>query len=155
MSVVKRNEVRELAAKLHSDRKQIVFTNGCFDLLHRGHVAYLNAARALGDVLIVGMNSDASVRRLKGEERPVVEQEDRAMVLGSLRAVDHVVIFDEDTPYDLIAEIEPNVLVKGGDWSPENIVGADLVSRRGGFVTTIPFVPGRSTSALVAKLRAL
>ncbi len=155
MSVVSREEMREIARHLHDTGKQVVFTNGCFDLLHRGHVSYLAAARALGDVLVVGINSDASVRRLKGKDRPVVTQDDRAIVLSSLRAVDYVVVFDEDTPYELIAEVAPDVLVKGGDWAPEKIVGADLVRARDGLVTTIPFVPGRSTSALIAKVRSL
>ena len=129
----------------------VVFTNGVFDLLHRGHVAYLAAARREGAALIVGVNSDASVRRLKGPGRPLVAERDRAYVLAGLAAVDAVVLFDEDTPRDLIAALEPDVLVKGADYAPEAIVGADLVTARGGRVVRVPLEEGVSTTTLIAR----
>jgi D-beta-D-heptose 7-phosphate kinase/D-beta-D-heptose 1-phosphate adenosyltransferase len=131
----------------------LVFTNGCFDILHRGHVAYLTQARGLGDHLIVGVNTDASVRRLKGQGRPVVEQEDRAYVLAALECVDAVTLFDEDTPAELIAALQPDVLVKGGDYEPDRVVGRDVVEAHGGHVVIIPFVSGRSTTDIVTRIR--
>ncbi|MBK7269784.1 MAG: D-glycero-beta-D-manno-heptose 1-phosphate adenylyltransferase [Flavobacteriales bacterium] len=134
---------------------RIVFTNGVFDLMHRGHVTYLEEAAALGDRLVIGLNSDASVKRLgKGTDRPLNDQDSRATVLSALRCVDAVVIFDEDTPLDLITSVRPDVLVKGGDWSPERMVGADLVKAAGGSVHSLPLVEGFSTTALLAKIRA-
>ncbi len=138
--------------ELRTTSAKVVFTNGCFDILHAGHVTYLEEARALGDFLVLGLNSDASVSRLKGPKRPVVPFADRATVLAGLRAVDLVVGFPEDTPYDLIAGIEPDVLVKGGDWAPETIVGADLVTARGGEVRSLSLVTGRSTTDIVATI---
>ena len=133
----------------------VVFTNGVFDLLHPGHVALLEAARAEGDALVVGVNSDASARRLgKGPERPVVPEAARARVVAALAAVDCVVIFDEDTPLALILALHPDVLVKGGDWSPERIVGAPEVAARGGRVVSIPFAHDRSTTAVIRRIRA-
>ncbi len=132
---------------------RVVFTNGCFDLLHPGHVTYLEAARNLGDLLVVGLNSDASVRRLKGPRRPVCPQEDRAVVLAGLRSVDFVTVFDEDTPLGLIRAVRPDVLVKGGDWSPDQIVGRGVVEASGGRVVALPFVAGRSTTDIVARIR--
>jgi D-beta-D-heptose 7-phosphate kinase / D-beta-D-heptose 1-phosphate adenosyltransferase len=129
----------------------LVFTNGCFDLLHRGHVAYLYAARALGDALVVGLNTDASVRRLKGEGRPVVSEDDRAFVLAGLGCVDAVTLFDEDTPRALIAALLPDVLVKGGDYRRENVVGGEEVEAAGGRVEILPLVPGRSTTAILQR----
>jgi rfaE bifunctional protein nucleotidyltransferase chain/domain len=138
--------------RLKSDR--IVFTNGCFDILHRGHVEYLQEAAALGDRLVVGVNSDASVRRLgKGDDRPLIDQDSRAKVLAALRCVDAVVIFDEDTPLELITALQPDVVAKGGDWKPEQIVGADVVKARGGEVRSLKLVDGFSTTALVEKIR--
>jgi rfaE bifunctional protein nucleotidyltransferase chain/domain len=138
--------------RLKSDR--IVFTNGCFDILHRGHVEYLQEAAALGDRLVVGVNSDASVRRLgKGDDRPLIDQDSRAKVLAALRCVDAVVIFDEDTPLELITALQPDVVAKGGDWKPEQIVGADVVNARGGEVRSLKLVDGFSTTALVEKIR--
>ena len=130
----------------------VVFTNGCFDLLHRGHVTYLSQARDLGR-LVVGLNSDASVRRLKGPQRPLVDEQSRALLLASLQCVDYVTIFNEDTPYELIKAVLPDVLVKGGDYQPENIVGADIVRSHGGQVRTIPLVEGFSTTRLAKKLQ--
>jgi rfaE bifunctional protein nucleotidyltransferase chain/domain len=130
---------------------RIVFTNGCFDILHRGHIEYLSKARDLGSVLVIGLNSDASVRRIKGEGRPVQDETSRALLLASLRFVDAVILFDEDTPLDLIQLVEPDVLVKGGDYTGENIVGAEFVKARGGEVVTIPLVEGYSTSEIIKK----
>ncbi len=131
--------------------KKIVFTNGCFDILHRGHVEYLAQAAGLGDILIIGLNSDSSVRRLKGENRPVQDEEGRAMVLAGLGFVSHVVLFDEDTPYELIKEIKPDILVKGSDYKEDDIVGADVVKAKGGKVVTIDFIDGYSTSKIIEK----
>ncbi|MBD64117.1 MAG: D-glycero-beta-D-manno-heptose 1-phosphate adenylyltransferase [Halobacteriovoraceae bacterium] len=131
--------------------KTIVFTNGCFDILHRGHVAYLNEARSLGDALIVGLNSDASVKRLKGESRPINSELDRKFVLENLKAVSFVEIFEEDTPYNLIQKVSPQCLVKGGDWKPEQIVGSDLVLASGGRVLSLNFVDGYSTTKIIEK----
>lgn len=135
--------------------KKIVFTNGCFDILHRGHVTYLQQARALGDLLIVGINSDASVKRLKGPERPVNILEDRAYVLSALKSVDFVIPFEEDTPLDLINTIMPDILVKGGDYTIDRIVGAQEVIAHGGSVEIIPFVPGKSTSSIIDIIKSL
>lgn len=130
-----------------------VFTNGCFDILHRGHVEYLQKARTFGDRLIVGLNSDASVRRLKGETRPIQDQTSRKIVLEALRCVDEVFIFEEDTPYELIQKIQPDVLVKGADYRPEDIVGYDIVKSKGGEVRTVEFVEGFSTTKIIDRLK--
>ncbi|MDC1173853.1 D-glycero-beta-D-manno-heptose 1-phosphate adenylyltransferase [Bacteriovoracaceae bacterium] len=136
-----------------SKGKTIVFTNGCFDILHSGHVQYLNEARALGDILVVGLNSDSSVKRLKGPERPINKELDRKFVLENLRSVSKVFIFDEDTPYELIKSISPNILVKGGDWKPDQIVGSDLVLKAGGEVKSLTFKDGYSTTNIISKAR--
>lgn len=138
----------------HPRTGTVVFTNGCFDLLHPGHVAYLEEARSLGDALVVGVNTDASVSRLKGPERPLVPEGARVRVLAGLGAVDAACLFDEDTPAELIAALRPDVLVKGGDYTPETIVGRDTVEAAGGRVEVIPFLPGYSTTALVERIRA-
>ncbi len=145
---------RELLIRRHGRPRdgRLVFTNGCFDLLHRGHVAYLFAARALGDALVVGVNTDASVRRLKGVGRPVVPLEDRLYVLAGLGCVDAVVAFDEDTPRQLIAALLPDILVKGGDYRADDVVGAAEVREAGGEVVILPFVEGRSTTQLIERL---
>lgn len=140
----------ENALNLH--QQKIVFTNGCFDVLHFGHVYYLQRAKELGDLLVVGLNSDASVRRLKGESRPVNGEKERAYVLAALSFVDYVVVFEEDTPENLIKIVKPNVLVKGGDYQLSNIVGADFVQQNGGTVTTIPFVEGYSSTRIIEQL---
>ena len=137
---------------LHAEGKSLVFTNGCFDILHRGHADYLAFARSQGDALVVGLNSDASVRRAKGPTRPVNPEQDRAYVLGSLRAVDYVVIFDEDEPRDLIAKILPDVLVKGKDWA-HYVSGRDVVEAHGGRVVLAEMVEGRSTTATIEKMK--
>jgi rfaE bifunctional protein nucleotidyltransferase chain/domain len=133
--------------------QKVVFTNGCFDLLHLGHVDYLENARNLGDKLIIGLNSDSSVSRFKGPERPLQDQNSRARVLAALQFVDLVVFFNEDTPQELISKLLPNVLVKGSDYLAENIVGADVVKKNGGVVKTIDFVPGYSTTRIVEKIK--
>jgi len=138
--------------RLHAEGRNLVFTNGCFDILHRGHADYLAFARSQGDALIVGLNSDASVRRAKGPTRPVNPEQDRAYVLGSLRAVDFVVIFDEDEPRDLIAQILPDVLVKGKDWA-HYVSGRDIVEANGGRVVLAEMVEGRSTTATIEKMK--
>jgi rfaE bifunctional protein nucleotidyltransferase chain/domain len=143
------NEITKISFELKSKGKKIVFTNGCFDILHRGHVEYLSKAKQLGDVLIVGLNSDSSVKMIKGDKRPIVPQEDRAFILSNLSFVDYVVIFDEPTPYELISKIVPDVLVKGSDWSQENVVGRDIVEANGGKVVLIEIVPGRSTTNVI------
>jgi rfaE bifunctional protein nucleotidyltransferase chain/domain len=132
--------------------KKVVFTNGCFDILHQGHIQYLAAAADLGDVLIIGLNSDASVSRLKGSGRPINDQQSRSLVLASLRYVDGVVIFDEDTPAELIRKIKPEVLVKGGDYEADSIVGADTVKAYGGEVIILPFIEGFSTTGISEKI---
>ena len=147
-----------LLAKLSEKRRdgnRIVFTNGCFDLMHIGHTRYLQAARALGDLLVVGVNSDVSVRHLnKGVDRPIVPEAQRAEVLAALGCVDYVVIFSEPDPGALIAALQPDVLVKGGDWAINQIVGRETVEARGGIVTTIPLVPGLSTTSLLQRIRS-
>lgn len=142
----------ETVAHWKSQGERIVFTNGCFDLLHLGHVHYLADAHDLGHRLIVGVNADASVRQLKGPSRPIQDEYTRQHLLASLACVDAVVLFEEETPYDLIAAILPDMLVKGGDWSPDQIVGADLVLANGGEVRSLPFVEGFSTSKIEAKI---
>ncbi len=146
------SEMRAERNLLHAEGRTLVFTNGCFDILHRGHADYLAFARSQGDALIVGLNSDASVRRAKGPTRPVNPEQDRAYVLGSLRAVDFVVIFDEDEPRDLIAQILPDVLVKGKDWA-HYVSGRDIVEANGGRVVLAEMVEGRSTTATIEKMK--
>lgn len=148
-----RDAVQEIVRRNRAIGRRTVFTNGCFDILHAGHVTYLEAARRHGDCLVVGLNSDASIRRIKGPSRPVNSQEDRARVLAALGCVDHLVIFDEDTPHALISALVPDVLVKGADWSEENIVGAAEVKAAGGRVITIPLVSDRSTTGLIDRIR--
>ncbi|MGB9093847.1 MAG: D-glycero-beta-D-manno-heptose 1-phosphate adenylyltransferase [Gallionella sp.] len=146
----------DLAARASTLPHPLVFTNGCFDVLHRGHVTYLAQARALGASLIVGVNSDASVKRQgKGDDRPINAEQDRMMVLAALESVSLVVLFDEDTPLNLILACKPDVLVKGGDWTPDRIVGAKEVQGWGGTVHSIPFLHQRSTTALLKKIRSL
>ena len=134
--------------------KKIVFTNGCFDILHKGHVTYLNEAKKLGDLLLVGLNSDASVKRLKGPERPINNELDRQFVLSQLKAVDFVEIFDQDTPLELILKVKPHILVKGGDWKIDQIVGAKEVLASGGDVFSLNFVDGYSTTSIIHKIQA-
>ena len=135
------------------DGRKVVFTNGCFDILHLGHVDYLEKARALGDNLVLGLNTDDSISRFKGANRPIQDENSRAHILASLQFIDLVVFFNEDTPLSLISELLPDVLVKGSDYLAENIVGADVVKRSGGVVKTIDFVPGYSTTRIVEKIK--
>ncbi|MFG1494027.1 D-glycero-beta-D-manno-heptose 1-phosphate adenylyltransferase [Halobacteriovorax sp. ZH4_bin.1] len=149
---MKYQEAKEYVANHFSGRK-IVFTNGCFDILHRGHLMYLNEAKKLGDILIIGLNSDSSVKRLKGEDRPVNSEDDRQFMLENLKSVDKVFIFEEDTPYDLINAVLPSVLVKGGDWAIDQIVGHDIVTANGGQVLSLNFEDGYSTTNLIEKIQ--
>lgn len=146
--------LRDEIERLQSSGRRVVFTNGCFDLLHPGHARYLCAARALGDYLVIGVNTDRSVRAIKGQGRPVVPEDDRAEMLAALDFVDAVVLFDEEDPLRVIQTLRPDVLVKGGDWSEKDIVGADEVRSAGGEVRRIPLVPGRSTSAIIERIRS-
>jgi D-beta-D-heptose 7-phosphate kinase/D-beta-D-heptose 1-phosphate adenosyltransferase len=143
-----------LVARLRGDGRTVVFTNGVFDLLHLGHVRYLAAARAIGDALIVGLNGDASVRRNKGPERPITPQDERAEILLALSSVDAVVVFDQDTPAEIITTLQPDVLVKGADWAADRIVGRDTVEARNGRVVRIPLEAGHSTTSIVERVRA-
>ncbi len=145
--------LKKLAIKLAGRRKKrVVFTNGCFDIIHTGHVRYLNKARSLGDILVVGLNNDSSVRTIKGPKRPIVPERERAEILSALESVDYVVIFKEPTPIKLIEAIRPDILVKGADWSAKNIVGGDLVKRNGGRLARIKLVKGRSTTNIIKKI---
>lgn len=144
-----REEIIAVRTKLKNEGKKVVFTNGCFDILHAGHVDYLTKARACGDALIVGLNSDASVRRIKGDKRPIINEYERASLLSALRAVDYVTLFDEDTPFEIISDLVPDVLIKGADWAIDKIVGRDIVEGNGGSVQTIEFVSTQSTSGII------
>lgn len=144
--------LRKVREQLRRRRKKVVFTNGTFDILHRGHVEYLAKAKALGDVLIVGLNTDASIRRIKGPQRPINPAADRAAVLAALAAVDFICFFDEDTPERLIAALIPDILVKGADWKVEAIVGKDIVEHHGGVVKTVRLTPGRSTTNVIQRV---
>lgn len=145
-------EVARRTRAARSENKQVVFTNGCFDILHVGHVRYLQQARNLGDLLVVGLNSDRSVKALKGESRPIVPEGERAEVLAALAAVDLVALFDEDTPLELIRTVIPDILVKGGDYREEDIVGRDVVLENGGRVQVIAFVPGASSTNVIDRI---
>lgn len=147
--------ISKVIGNLKRKKKKIVFTNGCFDLLHIGHTRYLKNAGNLGDILIVGVNSDNSVKKLKGKNRPVVPQNERAEILSELPFVDLVVIFNEETPYKLIKRVLPDVLVKGGDWKVNDIIGGDIVKANGGKVISIPLIKGRSTSNMLKKAKLL
>ena len=153
--VLSLDQAADRVRELKRQGKRVVFTNGCFDLLHPGHTRYLAEARALGDVLVVAVNSDRSVRELKGPSRPVVPEQERAEVLAALRAVDYVTIFDNPTPREVIARMLPNVLVKGADWGPNEIVGREEVEAAGGRVVSIPLAEGHSTSAIIKKIKEL
>jgi D-glycero-beta-D-manno-heptose 1-phosphate adenylyltransferase len=132
--------------------KKIVFTNGCFDILHRGHIVYLAKAASYGDLLVIGLNSDLSVKNIKGPSRPIQDQQSRALILAALHFVSHIILFDEDTPYNLIKKVQPDVLVKGADYKPEDIVGYDIVTAKGGEIVTIDFVEGYSTTGIIKKM---
>lgn len=149
-----RDQLKTRLDEWRAQSKKIVFTNGCFDILHVGHVEYLAKARDLGDVMVLGLNTDSSVKRLgKAPDRPINTEHSRAAVLGGLESIDAIVLFDEDTPYELIKFVQPDVLVKGDDYKPEQIVGYDIVTARGGKVITIPFVQRFSTTGLIEKMK--
>jgi D-beta-D-heptose 7-phosphate kinase/D-beta-D-heptose 1-phosphate adenosyltransferase len=149
--VLSGNNLEKAIADFKKAGKKIVFTNGCFDLLHIGHIRYLEQAKSLGDILVVGINTDASVSVLKGPTRPIQNENDRAEILASLKSVDHTVLFGEQTPIDLIKQVKPDILVKGGDWKIEQIVGWDFVQSYGGTVKSLQFVEGRSTTNIISK----
>ena len=150
--IKKIDSLKKEISRLKKSGKRIVFTNGCFDLLHYGHVMYLEKAKSLGDVLVVGLNSDASVRRIKGSRRPLINQNDRAKIIAALESVDFVVIFGSDTPLEAIKALKPDLLVKGSDWQNKGIVGAEFIKNYGGRVLTVKLADGRSTSSLIKKI---
>ena len=150
--IISRTDLDRWLAIARFKNRKIVFTNGCFDVLHRGHVDYLAAASELGDLLLVGLNTDVSVRKLKGENRPYLDEETRALILASFTYVSAVVLFHEETPYDLIRQVNPDVLVKGGDYKTEEIVGHDIVAARGGKVLSLDFTSGYSSSGVIGKI---
>jgi D-beta-D-heptose 7-phosphate kinase/D-beta-D-heptose 1-phosphate adenosyltransferase len=147
-----RDSLQTILQELQHQGRQVVFTNGCFDLLHVGHIKYLQAARQLGDLLVLGLNSDASIRRLKGEKRPLIDQTERCHILAALSCVDFVTVFDEDTPLELIRSLRPDILVKGGDYRMEEVVGRETVESYGGRVELISFVDGKSTTNIINKI---
>jgi D-beta-D-heptose 7-phosphate kinase/D-beta-D-heptose 1-phosphate adenosyltransferase len=153
--IVDKQALLDARGKMKRAGKRLVFTNGCFDLLHAGHVRYLSEARALGDALVVALNSDRSVRELKGEGRPILNEQERAEVIAALEAVDYVIVFDEETPRELIAALLPDVLVKGGDWPLDQIVGRDEVEAAGGKVLSLPYVEGSSTTEIIERIKSL
>jgi len=146
-------EIESVSRHLKKEGKKIVFTNGCFDILHKGHIRLLRKAKSLGDILVVGLNTDASVRRLKGKGRPFIKEKDRAEILSSLELVDYVVLFKQDTPYELIKIVKPDILVKGGDYKTEEVVGRDIVERSGGKVYIFPVVKGVSTTEIAKRIK--
>ncbi len=150
--IVQINNIEKVASNLREKGKIIVFTNGCFDILHKGHITYLYMAKKLGDILIVGLNSDSSIKRIKGANRPILPEDERAYILSALEMVDFVVVFNEDTPYELIKKVKPHILVKGGDWDVKNIVGKDIVESYGGKVFNIPYVEGKSTTNIIERI---
>jgi D-beta-D-heptose 7-phosphate kinase/D-beta-D-heptose 1-phosphate adenosyltransferase len=150
--ILSQGELKKEIEKLKGVGKRIVFTNGCFDILHTGHTRYLREARKLGDVLVLGLNSDASIRSIKGEKRPIVPEAERADVMASLESVDYLTIFNEPTPLELIELLKPDVLVKGGDWAEKDIVGGDAVRKWGGTVAVIPEIKGASTTNIIEKI---
>ncbi len=150
--IIEKRRLKHLSTRLKYEKKRIIFTNGCFDIMHPGHTAYLESAKSLGDILIVGLNSDASVRSIKGSKRPINDENFRASILLSLRAVDYVCLFNEPTPIEIIKIVKPDVLVKGGDWKTKDIVGADFVKSYNGNVVTIPIVDNVSTTKIIEKI---
>ena len=146
-------EIKAISAQARKQGQTVVFTNGCFDLLHRGHVHVLRQAKAAGNLLIVGINSDESVKRIKGPNRPVLPESDRAELISAMEMVDYVLLFDEPDPYEVISVLRPNVLVKGGDWNSDKIVGADIVEEDGGRVAIVPYLQGFSTSEIIERIK--
>jgi D-beta-D-heptose 7-phosphate kinase/D-beta-D-heptose 1-phosphate adenosyltransferase len=147
------DELSAISAQARKAGRVVVFTNGCFDLVHRGHIHLLRQAKALGDILIVGLNSDVSVKTIKGPDRPIMPEADRIELIAALEMVDYVVVYSEPDPYHIIAAIKPNVLVKGGDWSADEIVGADVVEQNGGRVAVVPYLPEFSTTQIIERIR--
>ena len=145
-------ETKMIISKLKIEGKKIVFTNGCFDIIHPGHIRYLHAAKKLGDFLVVAINSDTSVRRIKGKGRPILDERSRSEIIASISCVDSVLIFSEDTPENVIRVLIPDILVKGGDWKESEIIGADIVKKAGGRVSVIPYVAGFSTTSIIKKI---
>ena len=150
--IVNKDNLKTLLPLWKFKEKKIVFTNGCFDIIHRGHVEYLAEAASYGDILIIGLNTDDSVKRIKGGNRPLQDEYSRAIILASLFFVNNVILFNEDTPYDLIKFVQPDILIKGSDYKPEDIVGYDIVKAKGGEIITIDFVPGYSTTNIIKKI---
>jgi D-glycero-beta-D-manno-heptose 1-phosphate adenylyltransferase len=146
------NKISSEVKRLKTEGKKVVFTNGVFDIIHRGHIEYLSEAKKLGDILIVGINSDSSVKTIKGEKRPIVNEENRAFVLANLKPVDFVIIFSEDNPFNVINAVKPDILVKGGDWSEDKIIGADIVKKSGGEVKRIKFVENNSSTNIIDEI---
>lgn len=142
-------ELKTIRSALKAENKKVVFTNGCFDIIHAGHIDYLNKAKALGDVLIVALNTDSSVKKIKGDKRPIINEDERAKIISNLKPVDYVVFFDEDTPAELINTLLPDILIKGADWKVDKIVGAETVISNGGVVQTIEFITDQSTSKII------
>lgn len=155
MKVISLKRLTEELKAARKKGKKVVFTNGCFDIIHAGHVRYLKKARSRGDILVVGLNSDSSVRAIKGESRPIVPQNERAEVLSALSSVDHIVVFNEPTPIRLIRAIKPDILAKGADWAAKDIVGGDIVRENGGRIARITLVKGRSTTNIIKKILKL
>lgn len=151
--LLNKNTLATIIHEAKNKGKKVVFTNGCFDIIHSGHVKYLSESSKLGDILVVGLNSDDSVKRLKGSSRPVNNQNDRAEVLSALKSVDFVCIFDEDTPFNLINILKPDIITKGGDYKPDEVIGADIISSYGGKVVIIDFVEGKSTSRIIEQFQ--
>ncbi|HEY5122479.1 MAG TPA: D-glycero-beta-D-manno-heptose 1-phosphate adenylyltransferase [Ignavibacteria bacterium] len=143
----------EVRTELIKTSRKLVFTNGCFDIIHKGHISYLSQAKMLGNYLVIGLNSDSSVKILKGDSRPINNQDDRAFVLDNLKPVDAVIIFDEETPFNLINSIKPDFLVKGGDWKEENIIGSDIVKEYGGTIVSLKYIDNYSTTSIFEKIR--
>ena len=147
------DDLSAMSAQARKAGRVVVFTNGCFDLVHRGHIHLLRQAKALGDILIVGLNSDVSVKTIKGPDRPIMPEADRIELIAALEMVDYVVVYSEPDPYHIIAAIKPNVLVKGGDWSADKIIGADVVEQNGGRVAVVPYLPEFSTTQIIERIR--
>ena len=150
--IIKQEDLKYIKGYWKFKSFKVVFTNGCFDIIHRGHIEYLAKAANLGDILIIGLNSDKSVKKIKEKNRPIQDEKTRALILSSLQFVSNVILFDEDTPYELIKKIQPDILVKGSDYKKEDIVGYDIVTKNGGEIVTIDFVKGYSTSSIIEKI---
>jgi len=147
------DELKVITAKARTDRKKIVLTNGCFDIVHRGHVHILREAKKYGDILVVALNSDRSVKEIKGPTRPVLSQQDRIELIAAMEMVDYVLLFDEPDPYNVVSQLRPDVLAKGGDWSKEKIIGSDIVEQNGGKIAVIPYLKGSSTTDIIERMR--